>query len=596
MAECGPRLELLKSTGERIGSSDPLAAFALHLLQGQIGAVKGLGGFHLVCDARNEIVVKELRRRKHRDERPFAVMVWDVATVQSLCELNPQERELLGSQRRPIVLLKKRTPSDNANAISEAVAPGNPYLGVMLPYTPLHFLMMEAADGVPLVLTSGNRADEPIAYTDTDALERLADIADVFLTHNREIHVRCDDSVTRIVDGLEQPVRRSRGYAPEPVKLPSGCTRPVLAVGGQLKGVFALGRDRQAFLSHHLGDLDHYAAYAAFERDVRRYEQLFDVRPELIVHDLHPDYASTTYAKERAAREGLELLGVQHHHAHLASSMAEHGLEEPVIGVCFDGTGFGTDGAIWGGEFLMGDLRRFTRAAHLRYVPLPGGDKAVREPWRMAASHLWDAGCENINLLDVSFGERRTIERMIERNFNSPMTSSMGRLFDAVAAITGVRSRVRYEGQAAIELEWLATDVPAAGSYPFEVTDSIDTRPLIRAVVEDLKRQTNVGTIARQFHSSLVEMIAAICQRVRSNTQVEAVVLSGGVFLNALLTREATARLKADGFRVYRHRLVPPNDGGLALGQLAIAAAAINAPPSDHKDSEQPAPLTASPS
>ncbi len=285
----------------------------------------------------------------------------------------------------------------------------------------------------------------------------------------------------------EQPIRRSRGYAPEPIKLSITSPRPILAVGGQLKGVFALGRDRQAFLSHHLGDLDHYAAYAAFERDVRLYEQLFGIRPELIVHDLHPDYASTTYAKERADREGLDLLGVQHHHAHMASCMAEHGLNEPVIGVGFDGTGFGTDGAIWGGEFLVGDLRQFTRAAHLRYVPLPGGDKAIREPWRMAVSHLLDAGCENVKLTDVSSGERRTIEQMIERNFNTPSASSMGRLFDAVAAIIGVRSRVSYEGQVAIELEWLATDVSADGSYPFEITDSIDTRLLIRAVAEDLK-------------------------------------------------------------------------------------------------------------
>jgi hydrogenase maturation protein HypF len=447
---------------------------------------------------------------------------------------------------------------------------------VMLPYTPLHHLLMEAVGEIPLVMTSGNRSDEPIAYIDDEAVPQLGDIADLFLTHNRPIHVRCDDSVTRIVAGEELPVRRSRGYAPEPIKLTFECPCPMLAVGGQFKGVFALGRDRQAFLSHHLGDLDHFHAYRAFERDILLYEGLSDIRPEVIVHDLHPDYASTGYARRRASNEGVELLGVQHHHAHMASCMAEHGLDEPVIGVSFDGTGYGTDEAIWGGEFLVGDYSQFSRAAHFRYVRLPGGDKAIREPWRIAVSHLLDAGCGETSVSGASAGRRRTVEQMIQRGFNSPLTSSAGRLFDAVAAIAGIRTRVSYEGQAAVQLEWLATDVAEDGAYPFELSaDVIDTRPLIRAVTRDVWQNVRVELIARRFHSTVVEIIAAVCGRIRSQTQFEAVVLSGGVFMNALLTGEACARLKLGGFRVYRHRLVPPNDGGLSLGQLAIAAKSL---------------------
>jgi hydrogenase maturation protein HypF len=448
---------------------------------------------------------------------------------------------------------------------------------------------------VPLVMTSGNRSDEPIAYEDGDALRRLAGIADLFLTHDRPIHVRCDDSVTRLVDGRELPVRRSRGYAPEPIRLPRECSIPILAVGGQHKTTFALGRGRHAFLSHHLGDLDHYDAYRAFVKDIALYQQLFAVAPEVIAHDLHPDYASTRYALERAeATRGREpaprLVAVQHHHAHLASCMAENGLAGPVIGVTFDGTGFGTDGAVWGGEFLVGDYREFRRAAHLRYVGMPGGEQAVRQPWRMAAAHLTDAGV-GVSLLK----ERqppvalRTVERMLETGFNTPRTSSAGRLFDAVAALAGVRESVSYEGQAAVELEWLATGAAPEEGYPFEVAESaagspsdatliVDTRPLIRAVAADAVQPIEAARISRRFHSTVVEIIAAICSRIRPTTGDDTVVLSGGVFLNALLSREVSTRLVAAGFQVYRHRLVPPSDGGLSLGQLAIAAAQCSNP------------------
>jgi hydrogenase maturation protein HypF len=579
---CGPRLNLLDGNGRPLPATDPLSAFAAALREGKIGALKGLGGYHLACDARNAAAVAELRRRKHRDEKPFAVMAPDAAAAAALAEVGPEERELLESPRRPIVLLRRRP-----DAVAEEVAPGNPLLGVLLPYTPLHHLLLRAVGGVPLVMTSGNRSDEPIAYRDDEVLKALAGIADLFLVHNRPIHVRCDDSVTRVLDGIELPVRRSRGYAPAPLDLPFPCPRPLLAVGGQLKATFALGRGRQAFPSHHLGDLDHYEAYRAFEKDVALYEELFAVKPAVLVHDLHPDYATTRYVRQRAERGGEETCAVQHHHAHMAACMAEHGLAGPVIGVTFDGTGHGTDGAVWGGEFLVGDYRNFRRAAHLRYVGLPGGDQAIREPWRMAVAHLADAraDCPPLvaRLLPASV---TTVLTMLARRFNTPPTSSVGRLFDAVASLAGARDRVSYEGQAAVELEWLAAEAEPDYTYAYQFSSPrdgvttepalvVDTRPLIRAVAEESAKNVPAARIARRFHSTLVDLIAAVCGRLRQATGIGTVVLSGGVFLNALLTREVCARLGADGFRVHRHRLVPPGDGGLSLGQLAIAAARL---------------------
>jgi hydrogenase maturation protein HypF len=390
---------------------------------------------------------------------------------------------------------------------------------------------------------------------------------------------------------MESLVRRSRGYAPQPVGLPFDCPHPILAVGGQLKSTFALGRGRHAFISHHLGDLDHYAAFRAFERDILLYQELFGIEPVQIAHDGHPDYASTDYARNRAQLPNRSLdqhpflTAVQHHHAHMASCMAEHSLTEPVIGVTFDGTGYGTDGAIWGGEFLVGDYREFRRAGHLRYVGLPGGDQAIREPWRMAVSHLRDAGITSGELVSrLSPAAVRTIETMLERGFRTPMTSSAGRLFDAIAALAGLRLSVSYEGQAAMELEWIATGVDDDAGYPFELQEVpgrepletslvVDTRPLIRAVVLDAGRGISPAIVSRRFHTTLVELIASVCDHIRRSMRLDAVVLSGGVFMNALLSSETNARLMRDGFRVYRHRLVPPNDGGLSLGQLATAAA-----------------------
>jgi hydrogenase maturation protein HypF len=600
--DCGPALAVLDREGKQ-RPGEPVAVFAAALQAGQIGALKGLGGYHLACDAGNDQAVAELRRRKHRDEKPFALMVRDLEAAEALCAIGPRERELLLSPRRPIVLMRKRGAGclaagqvDNlphvngsrpVSRVAEGVAPGNHLLGIMLPYTPMHYLLFRALGDLPLVMTSGNQSDEPIAYRDDDALERLGGIADVFLVHNRSIHVRCEDSVVRVVDEAPLPVRRSRGYAPQAIRLPLPCPVPILAVGGQLKGAFALGRERHAFLSHHLGDLDHFEAYRAFVRDIALYENLFATRPQLLAHDLHPDYASSRHAQEGRPDDlgrHLRLLPVQHHHAHMASCMAEHGLDEPVIGVTFDGTGLGTDGMIWGGEFLIGDYRQFRRGAHLRYVGMPGGDQAIRTPWRMAIAHLRDADCECAALTERRAApEVRIISKMLERRLNTPLTSSAGRLFDAVAALAGVRDQVTFEGQAAMELEGLATKSEYDEPYAFELLQSsatmereplvIDTRPLIRAVAGDADRQVDARTIAARFHATLVEVILSVCQRLRRATGLGAVVLSGGVFLNALLTSRTCARLKDAGFRVYRHRLVPPNDGGLSLGQLAIAAA-----------------------
>jgi hydrogenase maturation protein HypF len=584
---CGPSLQLVDGTGAGVDDGDPLERFARALAQGKIGALKGLGGYHLVCDARNQVAVSTLRSRKHREEKPFALMTRDLAGARAICSVSVAEAALLTSPSRPIVLLQ-RLPN---TPVAAGVAPGNPCLGVMLPYTPLHYLLMHALDSIPLVMTSGNRSDEPIAYENEDALGRLKDIADVFLHHNRAIHVRCEDSVTRVVADQEMLVRRSRGYAPAPLRLPIKCPWPILAVGGQLKATFALGRDSQAFVSHHLGDLDDYRALRQYENDIELYQRLFEVQPRQIAHDLHPEYASTGYARQRSQfgrgslGESVQLVPVQHHHAHLASCMAEHGLTEPVIGVTFDGTGYGTDGTIWGGEFLVGDYGGYRRAAHLRSVGMPGGDQAIREPWRMAIAHLRDAQIPDETFAaGIDPGAVKMIEKMLDRRFNTPMTSSAGRLFDAVAALTGLRQRVSYEGQAAIELEWQAAQVGDNAAYPFELRELsagtpdastllVDTRPLIRAVATDAKAGASAGTISRRFHTTMVNMIAAVCNGLRRATRLDRVALSGGVFMNTLLTNEVLVRLEKDGFRVYRHRLVPPNDGGLCLGQLAVAVA-----------------------
>jgi hydrogenase maturation protein HypF len=438
-------------------------------------------------------------------------------------------------------------------------------------------------------MTSGNQSDEPIAHDDADASERLRGIADLFLTHNRPIHVRCDDSVTQVCGGHEAPIRRSRGYAPQPIALPIECPQAILAVGGQLKGTFALGRGRasQAILGHHLGDLDHMAAFRAFERDIELYERSFAIQPAVIAYDMHPDYASTRYALRRCAREGVRGFAVQHHHAHMAGCMAEHGLSERVIGVSFDGTGYGTDGAIWGGEFLIGDLHGFQRAAHFRYVPMPGGERAIKQPWRMAIAHLADAGVDCPAALERRLEPLalKTVRQALVRRFNAPRTSSVGRLFDAVASIVGLRDVVEFEGQAAMQAQWLAAGQARSGeSYPYELASDrsaplqVDVRPMIAAVASDVCAGVDAAVIAGRFHDTLARIVVDVCMRIREqNDGVNKIVLSGGVFLNRILAEATERALTAQQFCTFQHLRVPANDGGISLGQLAVAAACLNA-------------------
>jgi hydrogenase maturation protein HypF len=588
---CGPRLSFLDAEGAAVSGTEPVAAAVAAIRRGAIVAIKGLGGYHLACDAAREDAVTRLRERKHRDEKPFALMVADVAAAAALCALGPAERALLESPARPIVLLDRSDAGDGP-AIAPAVAPGMTTLGLMLPYTPLHHLLLRdlsegGATGV-LVMTSGNRSDEPIAYLDPEALAQLRGIAEFFLTHDRPIETRCDDSIVRGADPLAPgpvatiPLRRSRGYAPLPVGLGEpgvAIDRPTLAAGGDLKSTFALAAGARAVVSHHLGDLGHYSAMSAYEAAVAHYERLHRIAPLRIVHDLHPDYASTRYALERARRTGVELLAVQHHHAHMASCMAEHGLAGPAIGVCFDGAGLGLDGTMWGGEFFLGGYRAVSRVAHLRAVRMPGGDAASREPWRMAVAHL---ALAELDVVESEVARRvggahvSTALAMVARAFNAPLTSSVGRLFDAIASLAGVCDRASFEAQGAMRLEALASRAAPGPGYDFGIEGDgaeLDPAPVVRAVVADVRRGVEAATIARRFHTGLADAVLRTCSGIRDRGGVADVVLSGGVFSNALLSGEVAGRLGRAGFRVHRHRTVPPNDGGLSLGQMAIAAA-----------------------
>jgi hydrogenase maturation protein HypF len=581
---CGPQVSLTDMTRQLIASTELLQMVANQLIHGAILAIKGLGGYHLACDALNPGAVQRLRQRKHREAKPFALMMPDLATIQHFCQVSSKEATLLQSYRRPIVLLTKR-----ANChIASQVAPAHTTLGVMLPYTPLHYLLLDACASVAepgrlvvLVMTSANLSDEPIAYQDDDACQRLARIADTMLTHNREIHIRCDDSVTRVAAGGEQLFRRSRGYAPEPLALASAAPVPILACGGHLKNTFCLVKERQAFISHHIGDLENLDTLTSFRKGIEHFERLFDIIPQVIAYDLHPEYLATKYALEAEISQKID---VQHHHAHIASVLAEHGLSGTVIGVAADGTGYGTDGAIWGCEILAADLADFERLAHLAYVPLPGGEQAVRQPWRMAAVYLAQAYGDAFLDLDLPFVRQldrptwRTLAQMMQRGLNSPLTSSLGRLFDGVAALLGLHQQVLYEGQAAIELEAMTT--PSVEAYPFAIEKgapaTLDIRPLIRAIVADMQRKVPIPQIAGRFHASIVALLAAACLRAREQTGLNSVALSGGVFQNRLLLEQLVIQLEQHQFQVHINRRVPPNDGGLSFGQAAVAATRVS--------------------
>ncbi|MEO8970452.1 MAG: carbamoyltransferase HypF [Ktedonobacteraceae bacterium] len=602
---CGPQVHLHMETKEAINLqsedsfpelTDSIATAAQQLADGAILAIKGLGGYHLACDALNGEAVQRLRQRKHRDVKPFALMAPDIEAVQQLCLVSDAEAALLQSRRRPIVLLKQLRENP-ISTMAPAVASSYDTLGFMLPYTPLHTLLLQAfAEACQpgrvavLVMTSGNLSDEPIAYRDDDAHQRLSGIAEGMLSHNREIHMRCDDSVMRIIADGEQFLRRSRGYAPEPIPLAFDLPVPLLACGGHLKNTFCLGKGRHAFVSHHIGDLENLETLTSFREGIEHFERLFDVYPEAVVYDLHPEYLATKYALDTDISRKI---GVQHHHAHIASVMAEHGLTGPVIGVAADGTGYGTDGAVWGCEIMAADLRGFERLAHLRYIPLPGGEQAVRQPWRMAATYLSQTFGEAFLDIDIPFVRQldrskwHMLSQMMVRGINSPSTSSLGRLFDAVAALLGLPSGSAtqlYEGQAAIELEIQAAQSVQKESYPFSIEIDrdqapalLDVSPMIRAIVSEIQQEVPVPIIANRFHRSIAALLANICDGTRRRTGLDIVALSGGVFQNRLLLEQLLVLLEDMHFQVYINRRVPSNDGGLCLGQIAIAAAQLRA-------------------
>lgn len=569
---CGPQVRLLSAQGQPLPDiDDPVAATVDLLQQGRIVAIKGLGGFHLAVDAGNSEAVAELRRRKARDEKPFALMVRDLEAARALVRIDAAEQALLTSTARPIVLLDQ-IPD---HGLSPLVAPRNRSFGVMLPYTPLHHLLLHE-DFRALVMTSANISDEPIVYRNDDAPQRLCGIADAYLVHDRRIHTRTDDSITRVLAGRPTMLRRSRGYVPRAVSLPY--PQPaVLALGAELKNTLCLTQGDRAFLSQHIGDLKNHEVYRALEQSAAHLEEILATRPAVLAHDLHPDYLSTHFALQR---DELPRVAVQHHHAHLASCLADNGVDAPAIGVIFDGIGLGPDGTIWGGEFLVGDFEDFHRAGHLACMPMPGGDAATREPRRMALSVLLQAYGEDIPRLNHDDGftdqERRLLKQMVARKINSPLTSSCGRLFDAVAALTGVRQVVSYEGQAALELEQAIEKGNETAAYRFEIRNDgdlliCDPAPLIRQVVEDVRAGCDPAWISIRFHNGLAQVITEVCRRIRLQTGLERVALSGGVFQNRILTEKTYRILKEGGFDVLLHRQVPPNDGGLALGQAVIA-------------------------
>jgi hydrogenase maturation protein HypF len=580
--DCGPSLALLSgeflSSGAapRFGSGHESAEIldrARRLLrEGQILAIKGLGGFHIACDATNESAVGLLRERKRRSGKAFAIMVTSAAAAERFCILTDADRALLEGPRRPIVLLPRRADSP----IAQSTAPGNARLGLMLPYTPLHHLLFDESLGA-LVMTSGNMSEEPIVSRNEEAWARLHKLADHFLLHNRAIQTRVDDSVFQIFEGREYPVRRSRGYAPDPIALATPGLPEVLACGGELKNTFCLIKDPYAILSQHIGDLENLETMEFFRETLEHLRRFFRVSPVAVAHDLHPGYLSTRFALQES---GLPAIGVQHHHAHIASCMADNGIEAKVIGVALDGTGYGTDGKIWGGEFLVCDFLDFKRCGHLRYIPLAGGDSGVRQPWRSALAYLRDTFGEGALSLplalfrDVPAKHVRVVDAMITRNIQTVATSSCGRLFDAVSSLAGIRHETTYEGQAAIELEAVASS--GSGVYPFVIEDGdpfqIDLRPLIEGVVRDITGGVAIGEISARFHFTMAHVIADACDRMRGSHGLTRVCLSGGTFQNLRLLGHTAPLLRERGFEVFTHRQVPTNDGGLALGQALIAA------------------------
>jgi hydrogenase maturation protein HypF len=568
--DCGPTLRLATST-DAFGSRDDPARHAAELIRaGSTVAIKGLGGFHLACDATDDAAVRRLRERKHRPDKPFAVMVPDLQTARRLAFVSDAEAVQLQSPARPVVLLRARP-----NELAESVAPRNPLVGLMLPSAPIHELLF-TFDLPPMVMTSANPSGEPLAYRDDHAIEPLCDAT---LTHDRPIHVPCDDSVVRLAGRTLLPIRRARGFAPLPVPV-GAIARPVLAVGGELKNAFCLASTEHAWMSQHIGDMENLATLDAFERSVEQFSELYDVHPEVYAVDAHPGYATSRWARRRCAELGTgRIVEVQHHHAHIAAVMAEHEWHpaEPIIGFAFDGTGYGTDGSIWGGEVMVADAHRFDRVSHLVPVSLPGGDAAIRHPNRVALAHLdvaaieWGDDLAPVRALRPT--ERRLLRQQFDRNVACVPTTSMGRLFDAIASLLDLRHDVSYEAQAAIDLEIAAGRCTTPmDPYSFDISGGLlDQRPVIAAVVDDVRAGVAVDSIARAFHDAVVNAVVDVATELRAERGLEVVALSGGVFQNALLTQLCATSLDAVGFRCLTHHLVPPNDGGLALGQAFVA-------------------------
>ena len=575
---CGPQV-WYEESGQKLAERETaIQAARKALAEGKILAVKGLGGFHLVCDAQNPQTVEKLRLRKRRSGKPFALMAFNVDTIKEFARVCPDEEKLLTSPMAPVLLLETTLAGKE---LARLVAPDQNRLGFMLPYTPLHLLLLEPAEGFPkvLVMTSGNLSEEPIAYSNADAHKRLSQLADGFLLHDRPIHTRIDDSVVSVIEGVPHIQRRARGFAPLPLQISSNAI-PTLACGTELKNTFCLIRDRYAFVSHHIGDLENQETLTAFEDAVRHYEKIFRIKPQLLAADMHPDYLASRYARQRAAEESLHLVEVQHHHAHIVSCMADNGLKqhERVIGLAFDGTGFGTDGAIWGGEVLLADWKGFQRLCHLEYMPLPGGEAAVRKPARMALSLILQAGIDPDcfpfpfhQALDPE--EQAALANQVHTGFNTPKTSSVGRLFDGVAALIGLHQQISYEAQNAIALETIA-DSDEQSSYDFPIEDGqILVSPVIQAIVEDIKQKVAPAVISARFHNGLSACVVNVSQQIRSQTGLRQVALSGGVWQNKTLITHTITALRESGFDVFWPRKLPTNDGGVSFGQALVALA-----------------------
>lgn len=573
---CGPSVTLSTSQGEVLQKSEYAIVLTNKLLKhGHIVAIKGLGGFHLACNAHSRRAVERLRQRKNREEKPLAVMVKDIATAEKYIILSEQEKRLLTSGQAPIVLAEKRPTQE----MHDQIAPGNPRLGIMLPYTPLHKLLFHSSLDM-LVMTSGNYTDEPICIDNDDARERLREIADYMLMHNRDILQRVDDSVAVVLRDKPRIIRRSRGYVPRPVKLLHR-TEPLLAVGGELKNTLGYSRDDTAFISQHIGDLTNVRAMDFFHHTRNHLKSILEVEPGLIACDLHPRYLATQWAADQT---GIATLGVQHHHAHLASVMAENRLSDPVIGLIMDGTGYGMDGTVWGGEVLIGDYSSFRRFAHFENIPLPGGDKAIKEPWRMGVSYLLHTFGENYQRYIPSDWKQfpvAQIKQMIEKKINTPLTSSCGRLFDGIAALCGGRTHISYEAQAAVEFQHrmkpatlrpLSYEISRVNGH-YEVVIA----PIVKDAVELLKAGAELSEISFRFHQMLVEVFLDLAERARRETGLERVALSGGIFQNTYLFEHVTQHLEGKGFHIFTHARVPTNDGGISVGQLAVAQALIRA-------------------